>query len=203
MNRNQLQAAAEHLEKKDKILRSLLKKISLEELEPNKDLFTELVLTIVSQQLAAKAAQSIGKRLLKYFKGKPTPKKIIALPEGMLKDKGVSLAKERAMRSLSEKIITKEIVLKDIVEKPENEIRSMLVNVKGIGNWTVDMFLMFSLAKPDVLAIGDLGVKKGIMKCYSLPELPTETKILEMAKEFHWSPYSSVVCRLMWKSLEL
>ncbi len=203
MNRNQLQAAATHLAKKDKVLRNLLKKITLNEVEPNNDLFTELALTIVSQQLATNVARSIGNRVLTFFDGKPEAEKVVELPEGKLKEIGVSLAKEKAIRNLAEKVVSNTIVLKSFHELPENQIRSILVDVKGIGNWTVDMFLMFSLAKPDVLAVGDLGVKKGIMKSYSLSLLPSDKQVLEMAEQYQWSPYKSVVCRLMWKSLEL
>lgn len=106
------------------------------------------------------------------------------------------------MKDLSQKILNKEISLKKIGLKSDDDIINELTKVKGIGVWTVHMFLIFTLGRINVLPYSDLGIRKGVMLNYGLKKLPDEKKILKMAKDNNWHPYCSIVSLYLWQSLD-
>jgi DNA-3-methyladenine glycosylase II len=191
-----------HLSKHDKVLSTLIKNYGICNLQPHKKYFNSLLRSIVGQQLSVTAANAISKKFFRYFDNKPKPENIIAVPHEDLRKLGLSNAKAKYVKDLSQKIINKEINLKTIGLKTNDEIIVELTKVKGIGVWTVHMFLIFTLARLDVLPYSDLGVQKGIMLNYGLKKLPDEKKIFKIAKQNNWHPYSSIVSLYLWQSLD-
>lgn len=203
MINDQITIALAHLSKHDKVLSTLIKIIGTCNLQPRKKYFNLLLRSIVGQQLSVKAADSIGKKFLSYYNNEPTPEAIINTRHEDLRALGLSNAKARYVKDLSQKIIDGIINLKKISSKNDDEVIAELTRVKGIGIWTVHMFLIFTLGRMNVLPYSDLGIRKAVMLNYGLRKLPDEKKILKLAEKNNWHPYCSVVSLYMWKSLDV
>lgn len=202
MSKIDLSAAVKHLSKHDKVLSTLIKNNGTCNLQSHKKYFNLLLRSIVGQQLSVSAADSIGKRLFAHFNGKPTPETIIKTSHEELRKLGLSNAKAKYVKDLSKKIIDGEINLKKISQKNDDEIIFELTKVKGIGVWTVHMFLIFTLGRINILPYSDLGIRKSVMLNYGLRKLPDEKKIIKLAKQNGWHPYCSVASLYLWKSLD-
>jgi DNA-3-methyladenine glycosylase II len=165
------------------------------------ELYGALVRSIAGQQLSVKAAQSIWLRLLDRFDGRtPTPEEILADdPEALRAAAGFSRAKVAYLRSLAEHVLEGELELDRLRELPDEEIVSELTAVKGIGEWTAQMFLMFTLHRPDVLPTGDLGVRNAAMAAYGLPSPPGPDELRALGEP--WRPYRTRACLYLWRSL--
>jgi DNA-3-methyladenine glycosylase II len=167
-----------------------------------RDLFQSLLRSIVYQQLSGKAAGTIHGRVEALFDGAPEPAGLLALSEDELRGAGLSRNKLLAVRDLAEKTLDGTVPPLDELEALDDEaIIQRLVQVRGIGRWTVEMLLMFRLRRPDVLPVDDLGVRKGFMLTYGLDELPKPALLRERAE--HWRPYRSVASWYMWRAVEL
>ena len=166
------------------------------------DHYGALLRAIVGQQLSTTAARAIYGRLVERFGGRtPTPQQLLDEdPEEMRPAVGLSRAKVASLRSLAEHVISGELELERIAELPDEELIAELVAVKGIGVWTAHMFLMFQLERPDVLAVGDLGIRRGVERAYGLPGLPDADELTALAEP--WRPYRSAACLLLWHSLD-
>ena len=165
------------------------------------ELFQSLCKTIVGQQLSGKAAHSIHNRFVDLFPRKHvSPKRLLEFNEHDLRAVGMSYGKARALRDHAEKVIEGKIVYKDIEKKTDKEIKDMLLQVRGVGPWTVEMFLMFSLAREDIFSPKDLGLQKGIQKIYNLKEKPTEEEAEDIAKK--WSPYRTYASIILWHAVD-
>lgn len=164
--------------------------------------YTALLRAIVGQQLSTKAARTIYGRLLAFFdEAPPTPAQVLdADPDALREAAGLSRAKTAYLRSLAEHVLSGELELDRFDELDDDTIVAELTAVKGIGVWTAHMFLMFQLGRPDVLATGDLGVRKGAQLAYGLDEMPSPAALQELAAP--WAPYRSAACRLLWRSLD-
>jgi DNA-3-methyladenine glycosylase II len=164
--------------------------------------YTALLRAIVGQQLSTKAARSIYGRLLAHFDDvAPTPEQVLdADPEALRAAAGLSRAKVVYLRSLAEHVLSGELELDRIEELDDDAVVAELTAVKGIGEWSAHMFLMFQLERPDVLAVGDLGVRKGIQLAYGLDAPPTPAEARAIAEP--WRPHRSTACRLLWRSLD-
>lgn len=191
-----------HLSKHDKVMSTLIKNYGICNLQSRRKYFNLLIGSIIGQQLSVKAADSIEKKFFDYFAGNPTPQEVISTPHQKLRDLGLSNAKVRYVKDLSDKILNKEISLRGIKNKTESEIMAELTRVKGIGEWTVHMFLIFTLGKINVLPYSDLGIRKAIMLNYGLKKMPDEKKVIKFAKEYNWYPYCSIASWYLWKSLD-
>lgn len=158
----------------------------LRQLEPTKNAYASLVRSIIFQQLSGKAAQSILNKFLKLWSKKkfPKPEDVLILKDEDFRNSGVSLQKANYLRDLSKKFIDKTINPKKFSKMTDEEIREHLIQVKGIGRWTADMFLIFALNRPNVLPVGDLAIVKGFQKVWNLRTVPTEEKMRELAKDF-------------------
>lgn len=165
------------------------------------DHYGALVRSIVNQQLSVLAARAIYGRLTDRFGGRPpTPAEILAQePEELRTAVGLSRAKVGFLRSLAEHILSGELELERLNELDDEAVIAELVAVKGLGVWTAHMFLMFHLERPDVLAVGDLGIRRAIERAYGLDELPEAAAIEEIARP--WRPYRTLACRYLWRSL--
>jgi DNA-3-methyladenine glycosylase II len=166
------------------------------------DLYGALVRGITGQQLSVKAAASIWRRLLERFGGHtPTPEQILADdPDELRVACGFSRAKVVYLRSLAEHVLSGEIELDRLHELPDSEVIRELTAVKGIGEWTAHMFLMFTLHRPDVLPTGDLGVRNAVMRAYELQAPPNAADMTALAEP--WRPHRTRASLYLWRSLD-
>jgi len=190
--------AKRHFKKADPILFAVAKDIDIEDVKVSDDLFRDIVWTITGQQLSSLAANAIFARFQKLFKGKPiTPKRIIALKEADMRAAGLSGAKVRAIKNVAEAALKGHLDIKLLPTLTDDEIVVQLTKVKGIGPWTAQMLLMFSLGRPDIFSLGDLGLRKGIVQLYGLRKLPTEKRLAKLINQ--WSPYRTYAARVLWR----
>ena len=160
-----------------------------------------LLRSIVGQQLSTKAARTIYGRLADlYGGGAPTPEQLLATDPEDLRGAGLSRAKATYLRSLAEHVVTGELELDRLTDLPDEEVSAQLTAVKGLGQWTADMFLIFHLHRPDVLPVGDLGIRRAVQLAYSLDELPDRARLAAVAEP--WRPYRSLACLYLWRSLD-
>ncbi|MEK7613745.1 MAG: DNA-3-methyladenine glycosylase [Patescibacteria group bacterium] len=161
--------------------------------------FQALLRAIVFQQLSGKAARTILDRFLEQFpKGRfPSPEEVKKLPESAFRSAGISSQKTSYLKDLAEKFLDGTVVPKHFSKMTDEEIHEHVVAVKGVGPWTADMFLMFTLGRPDVLPTGDLGIQKAMQKLFKLKTLPTPEKMRSLAEE--WRPYRTVACWYLWR----
>jgi DNA-3-methyladenine glycosylase II len=167
-----------------------------------RDHYGALVRTIVGQQLSTRAARAIYGRLTDRFGGRtPTPDEVLADdPDELRTAAGLSHAKVRYLRSLAEHVLDGSLQLNRLGSLPDDEVIAELVAIKGIGEWSAHMFLMFHLQRPDVLAVGDLGIRKAIMVAYGLAELPGTAEMERIAEP--WRPYRTLACEFLWRTLD-
>lgn len=197
MNKKEL----EHFRKVDPKLYELALKIELFKLPLPQDYFVDIVDSIISQQLSGKAALTIFERFKKLFpKGGITPQKLVAIPDEKIRERGISYSKIRYLKGVAQAVLNKEINLEKLKEKPDEEVINELIKLKGIGRWTAEMFLIFTLLREDVFSSGDLGLKNAIIKHYKLKN-PKEKDLLKISSK--WSPFRSLASRILWKSLEI
>jgi DNA-3-methyladenine glycosylase II len=166
------------------------------------DLYGALVRTIAGQQLSVLAARAIWTKLLAHFDGRvPTPQEILDQdPETLRAAAGFSRAKVVYLRSLAEHVTSGELDLDHVATLSDEELIRELTAVKGIGEWSAHMFLMFTLHRPDVLAVGDLGVRNAAMRAYDLPAPPKPAELEALAEP--WRPHRTRACLYLWRSLE-
>jgi DNA-3-methyladenine glycosylase II len=194
--------AIRHLSKKDPTLKKMIAAVGPCKLEPVADHFRILARSIISQQISTKAALSIANRLLETLgKNKLTPKGILALSDEQMRAAGLSAAKVRYLRDLAERVETRTLRLQALRRMEDEEVIAQLIQVKGIGRWTAEMFLMFSLGRPDVLPVDDLGFRMAIKRHYNFEEIPKRDALLEIGE--CWRPYRSIATWYLWRSLAL
>lgn len=195
--------AADHLSKHDLILAPVIKRNGLAVFQPHTDYYGALVNSIIGQQLSVKAAASIKGRFRDLFGGNfPSPEDILDKSVDELRAVGFSNAKANYVRDLAQHIVDGRVSFERLPQQSNDEIIAELTDVKGIGDWTVHMFLMFCMGRLDVLPIGDLGIKNGIRKLYGLEDAPTPQQITELATRNNWHPYESVASWYIWRSLD-
>jgi DNA-3-methyladenine glycosylase II len=165
------------------------------------DHYGALLRAIVGQQLSVSAARSIYGRLTARYGGRPpSPQQILAEdPEELRAAAGLSRAKVGFLRSLAEHVIAGELELERLAELRDEEVIAELTAVKGIGVWSAHMFLMFHLERPDVLPVGDLGIRRAIERAYALEGLPDAVAIEKLAEP--WRPHRTLACMYLWHSL--
>lgn len=165
------------------------------------DAYGSLVRAITGQQLSTKAAQTIYGRLTDRYGGRPpTPQEVIDTNPEELRAIGLSNAKAAYLRDLAEHIVDGELPIDELAELPDRKVYELLIAVKGLGRWTIDMFLMFHLGRRDILPVGDLGIRKAIQVHYGLEELPTTAQIEQISEA--WRPQRTLACLYLWESLD-
>ncbi len=201
MKKPAIDAAHKHL-RKDVRMRALMKRHTLETTERPREAFHALTRAIVYQQLSGKAAGTIFKRFTELFPGKkfPSPEQVLKLKDTRFRSAGISTQKMGYIRDLAKRFQDGTIVPKKFPKMTDEEIREHLLVVKGIGRWTADMFLMFTLHRPDVLPTGDLGIQKGFQKVFALRTLPDSIKMEKLAKD--WAPHRTVACLYLWRAAD-
>ncbi len=189
-----------HFEKVDEKMAKLAGEIELEDLVKADNYLSQLCREIMGQQLSGKVAVVIFERFKKLFDGEQIEAEaILNFSEGEIRAVGMAYSKVRSLKDLAGKIISGEVELKRFDDLPDQVVKEELVKVKGIGPWTAEMFLIFTLRRPDVFSPLDLGLRKGIQKLFGMEKMPTPIEAEEIAKK--WSPYRSFACRLLWRSL--
>jgi DNA-3-methyladenine glycosylase II len=197
------QVATDHLAQKDPVMARLITQWGPCTITPSTNYYHALVSSIISQQLSVKAASTIEGRFVALYDGQvPTPEMIVATDPETLRGVGLSGAKVRYVQDLAGHIMDGRLVPERLPQLSNTEIIIELTAIKGIGEWTAHMFLMFCLDRPDILPVGDLGIKMGIMKLYGLDHVPTPAEVVETAAARGWAPYESIACWYVWRSLD-
>jgi len=199
MNHN---IALRHLSHADKRMEKLIDKFGPPNFNLMNNYYESLVRSIVYQQLSGKAASIIYERFLDLFIFDiyPKPKDVLEVSIETLRSAGLSYQKVNYIRDLSEKWQDGTMNLTNIDSMTDEEISSELIKVKGIGQWTADMFLMFTLGRPDVFPFGDLGIQKGVMILTNMNRLPTQKEMERKTKK--WQPYRTVAAWYLWKLVD-
>jgi DNA-3-methyladenine glycosylase II len=195
-----MQKAITHLKKRDPVLGAIINEVGdyrIEFREPN---FETLVKSITFQQLSGKVASVIFGRLVTAVKGDVTPESVLKLRPSRMRTLGFSGQKTNYIRDLARHARDGSVTFHDLAELSDAEIIERLTAVKGIGVWTVHMFLIFAMQRLDVLPTGDLGIRAAIKKAYNLEALPTPVEMETMA--IRWRPYCTVASWYLWRSLE-
>ena len=165
------------------------------------DAYGALLRSVVGQQLSTKAARTIYGRLAGLYGDRaPSPEELIETDPDRLRAVGLSRAKASYLRSLAEHVVSGQLELDRLDELPDEEVAAQLTAVKGLGQWTADMFLIFYLRRPDVLPVGDLGVRRAVQIAYGLDQLPTPKELAQIAEP--WRPHRSLASLYLWSSLD-
>lgn len=198
--------ALDHLGHSDDVMAALIEEYGPLDLEKRRsgrpaDAYGALLRSIVGQQLSVKAARSIYERLTDMFGGStPTPKELLAADPEAVRSAGLSRPKVSYIRSLAQHVEDGDLHLGSLDDMTEDEVIAELTAVKGLGEWTAHMFLMFHLRRPDVLAVGDLGVRRAVERQYGLEGLPDAETLERLAER--WRPYRTLACMYLWHSLD-
>jgi DNA-3-methyladenine glycosylase II len=190
------------LSRRDPVIRDLIRRhgpCGLAEAQ-HEDAFTALTHSIISQQLSTKAAATIARRFDALFGGIPTPAAVALVDDAQLRAVGLSSQKIRYMRDLCSRVADGSLTLEKVNELSDEDVIQSLTQIKGIGRWTAEMFLMFRLHRPDVLPVDDLGILKAVQRAYGLRKLPRAERLTKIGEP--WRPYRSVACWYLWASLE-
>lgn len=200
-----LAVAAAHLAARDPRLATVIARGAMCTFKPHRNYYQELVESIISQQLSVKAAATILGRFKTLFGSNshfPAPEAILSKDVEELRSVGLSRGKATYVRDLAQHVIDGKVKFDYLDALSNEEVVRELVAVKGIGEWTAHMFLMFCMGRLDVLATGDLGIKNGIQKLYGLDHSPTADEITALSRTNDWNPYESVACWYIWQSLD-
>jgi DNA-3-methyladenine glycosylase II len=192
--------AQRHLSSRDPVIGELIRQYGDCGLRPHPDRFRVLVRSIVWQQLSTKAAETIHQRLLAQLpRERLSARGIFRLSEAQMRAAGLSRAKVKALQDLSTRICRRQLPLSRLHELEDEAVIEALIDVWGIGRWTAQMFLMFSLGRPDVLPVGDLGLQMGVKHRYGLRRIPKRERLEKLAEP--WRPYRSIATWYLWRSL--
>ena len=193
-----LSKEAQYLKKIDPILGSIINE-NLPPLTGNRTVYEDLLSSIISQQLSVKAASSIEKKFLLLFKGNfPKIETLLKTTPEKLRTAGISHQKAEYMHSVATHFKAHKLHEKDFHTMSDKEILEILIPIKGVGTWTIEMLLMFTIKHPDIFSIKDLGLINGVCKLYNLKKTKTLSKrILKISEK--WSPYRTTASRYIWR----
>lgn len=198
-----LQQGVNHLSSVDPILASVITRSPLPTFVPHKKYYQELVESIISQQLSVKAAATILKRFKELFTTDfPTPEAILTKDIEAYRSVGLSRQKASYIIDLAEKVLDGTVKFDHLDALTNEEVIDELIQIKGVGVWTVHMFLMFCMGRLDVLPTGDLGIRNGIQQLYGLKDRPDDEAIKKIAKKNKWHPYETIASSYVWRSLD-
>lgn len=194
--------ALAHLADADPRLVPLIDRHGHPTIAPTTDAVESLARAIVGQQLSGAAARTIWNRVLALYPGGKFPgaPALLKTRDAKLRAAGLSGAKTAALKDLARHVVDARLVPDRLPAATDDEVAAMLLPVRGIGPWSVDMFLMFALARPDVLPVGDLGIRKGMQRHFRLRKLPEAARMVKLAAP--WRPYRTIASWYMWRLLE-
>ena len=196
-----MKKALTHLKNCDPVIASIITRVGAYKITYREPTFEALARAIVFQQLSGKAARTIYARLEEAAGGAITPEAIQNLSVGEMRRAGLSRQKIGYIRDLAEHALSGKVDFANLHQLSDEEVIVALTDIKGIGEWTAHMFLIFALRRPNVLATGDLGVRTAVQRAYKKRKLPTPKQMEKIAA--NWHPYRSVACWYLWRSLEL
>jgi len=190
--------AVEHLRRADPVLGAAMDAVGPIEVAVEPDLWWGLVDTIIAQQVSVKAAAAIiGRVAALGAGGRPTPAEVAAMDDDALRAAGLSGAKVRSVKGLAARWLDGSLRHHEIPRMPDDEVVRELTQVKGVGAWTAEVILIFSLDRPDVLPVGDLGVRAMVQRLYGLAQRPAPDELLRVAEP--WRPWRSLASRYLWR----
>jgi len=189
--------AVRHLSK-DPVLAKLIKKHPPFSWPKTGDVYLDLVEAIINQQLSLASAASIFNRFKTLFKSSITPENTLKLKKEQLRSIGLSSSKVNYIQNVAKSFVSGEIVQSELIKMSDSEVITQLTNIKGVGPWSANMILMFSLNRPDVFPVGDLGIRNAMSQLYKL-DRENRLKMIEISQ--NWSPYRTLASRYLWKSL--
>jgi len=201
MHDQEIEQALRHLRRRDPVMREVIRKAGPFTMRPHRNRFRSLVFSILGQQISGKAAAAIRARLVNHLKPEQiSPETISRLTPQILRSLGVSPQKSNYLLDLAQRVGSGEIRLSRMSRMADEQVIESLIQVKGIGIWTAQMFLIFSLGRPDVFPHDDLGVRIAIRNLYGLSDLPTKEVSHKIASP--WRPYATIASWYCWRSLE-
>ena len=197
--------ATEYLRRQDPVLRRLIDALgpidpAIDRRASRPDPFIALARAIVGQQVSTKAAASIWAKFEAALGGDPSPQAVVEAEVEVLRGAGLSGAKAAYVRDLAEHVVSGELDLEGIADLGDEDVVADLTEIKGIGRWTAEMFLIFHLGRPDVISAGDLGIRRAIEIAYELDDLPGPTDMERISDS--WRPQRTLACLYLWRSLD-
>jgi DNA-3-methyladenine glycosylase II len=196
-----MRQAISHLKKSDPVLRAIIERIGPFRMEYGPPEFHSLAEAIVYQQLNGKAAVSIFNRFAQLAGEPLTPEGILKLTDAQMRSVGLSKQKSSYLRDMAQRATSGQLDFSKLHEMSDEDVIKHLTQVRGVGVWTAQMFLMFTLKRPNVLPTGDFGVQMAIKKHYNKRKLPKPAQMEKLAKP--WEPYRSIACWYLWKSMDV
>ena len=196
-----MRKAINHLKKSDPVLAAIIERVGAFRMEYGEPTFHSLAEAILYQQLNGRAAVTIFNRFTAVAGNPLSPEGILKLTDDQMRGVGLSKQKTAYLRDLAEKTTAGLLDFSRLPQLPEEDVIAQLTQVKGVGEWTAHMFLMFTLRRPDILPTGDYGVQAAIKKHYRKRKWPKPAVMEKVAKP--WSPYRSIACWYLWKSLDV
>jgi DNA-3-methyladenine glycosylase II len=196
----------EHLRSVDHVIRRLIDERGPIDPDTDRrgsrpDAYEAIARAVVGQQLSTRAARSIWERLVAPFGGSfPPPAELLATEPESLREAGLSWSKVGFLRDLAERVEDGNLDLDRLAGLPDEDVIAELTEIKGIGRWTAEMFLIFHLARPDVVSTGDLGIRRAVQRAYGLDELPGPHDLERIAEP--WRPHRTLACLYLWRSLD-
>ena len=194
--------AVKYLRQSDPKLIPLLDAFKVQSLQPETNYFKSLIRSIVYQQLSGKVAKTILDRFILLYKDKsyPTPVDVINIDHEKLRSVGLSNSKAQYIKNIAHAFLDNPDTYESLEKMDDHDIIDTLISIKGVGPWTAQMFLMFTLNRPDVFPVTDLGVQKGFQHYYKLSDIPVPAQMLKQSEK--WAPYRTVVSLYFWRLLE-
>ena len=205
MKKVSLKKQAEYLAKQDARLGAVIRRVGALKRRQRQghEYFQALVEEIISQQLSGRVADVITERFVALFGRAPAfpePHEILTASDGLLRSSGMSFSKAAYIKNIARAVHEGDLVLRELNVRTDEEVITQLVGIKGIGRWTAEMFLMFSLGREDVFSAGDLGLKNAMIRLYGLRTEPDAARMKKIASR--WQPYRTLACRYLWASLD-
>ena len=197
-----IKKSVKHVRQSDPELIPLLDAFKIQDLQPETDYFKSLTRSIVYQQLSGKVSKTILDRFILLYKDKsyPTPVDVINIDHEKLRSVGLSNSKAQYIKNIAHAFLDNPDTYDSLEKMDDQDIIDTLIIIKGVGPWTAQMFLMFTLNRPDVFPVTDLGVQKGFQHYYKLSEVPTTGQMLKKSEQ--WAPYRTAVSLYFWRLLE-
>ena len=197
-----IKKSVRYLRHSDPELIPLLDAFTIQDLKPETNYFKSLTRSIVYQQLSGKVAKTIFDRFISLYKDKsyPTPINVINIDHEKLRSVGLSNSKAQYIKNIAHEFLDNPDTYESLEKMDDQDIIDTLITIKGVGLWTAQMFLMFTLNRPDVFPVTDLGVQKGFQHYYKLSDIPVPAQMLKKSEK--WAPYRTVVSLYFWRLLE-
>lgn len=196
-----MRKAIRHLKENDPVLAEIIGRVGIVKPAFREPSFQSLARAIVYQQLHGGAARAIYDRLTTAVGGELTPKSVLALTEEHMRRCGLSKQKLSYIRDLAAKTLSGDVVFEQLRNMTDADVIEHLTRVKGIGEWSAQMFLMFALRRENVMPTGDYGIRAAIKKAYRKRKMPKPKEMLKIAKK--WEPYRTLACYYLWRSLDI